>query len=405
MAFFTICVGITILQMSKVDPTQLKSLDRRSTLLLQAARSQTQELDEEKLTGVEDPGMDALRGSFGTMGSIIRAKSARRMSMSSRNSTIRSRPEGVRRRDDREHGLSRTMSSQGDGGLRDGMRRHRLFDNPMPEHARDSDYSTRTDAELRSVAMSEHLPPPGTPTEAPNRTPTIKFDSQDLVHQYDPSRHGPSAATHERRPNVGRGSSATSAHSINGSFASTLGDVPEIAEQPSQENLLAGAMSESEDEAPRVGVVKARSPDRFYRPHARDPFERGVGAHADSLDSIASPVDSTDEDERTEETALATPKRGFAGLHLGTGAGAGQQRGARTPSPRRYPKGPDREDDLNESIGLWHRANDSFGSTASDDLTPRMDGPRASRPQAERTDSGGIRLVTTRPPVSSPDRY
>ena len=81
MGFLTICVGITILQLSKVDPVELKGnamLDRRSTLLLQAARAKTEDTDPEKgPTGLEDPGMDALRGSFGAFGSIIRARSVR----------------------------------------------------------------------------------------------------------------------------------------------------------------------------------------------------------------------------------------------------------------------------------------------------------------------------------------
>jgi len=69
MGFLTICLffphpnpqtegsslvglGITILQMSKVDPTTLK-LDRRSTLLLQANRQHT-ELQEKSISGFEE---------------------------------------------------------------------------------------------------------------------------------------------------------------------------------------------------------------------------------------------------------------------------------------------------------------------------------------------------------------
>ncbi|KAG6846421.1 hypothetical protein H0H93_014063, partial [Arthromyces matolae] len=56
MGFLVICVGIVILQMSKVDPQSLSSkLDRRSTLLLQAARSQTEGYEEKDALGVEDP--------------------------------------------------------------------------------------------------------------------------------------------------------------------------------------------------------------------------------------------------------------------------------------------------------------------------------------------------------------
>ena len=69
--------------MSKVDPTQFTKLDRRSTILFQAARKQTEAVEEKFPSGVEEPGIDTLRGSFGTVGSIIRARSARRMSQSS----------------------------------------------------------------------------------------------------------------------------------------------------------------------------------------------------------------------------------------------------------------------------------------------------------------------------------
>ncbi|KAH0828088.1 hypothetical protein J3R83DRAFT_3746 [Lanmaoa asiatica] len=41
LAFLTICDSIMILQMSKIDPVKLTSLDRRLTLLLQAARAHT----------------------------------------------------------------------------------------------------------------------------------------------------------------------------------------------------------------------------------------------------------------------------------------------------------------------------------------------------------------------------
>jgi uncharacterized membrane protein len=78
LGFLIICLGITLLQMSKVDPKQLSKLDRRSTMLLEAGRHGTEA--EEK----EDPGMDALRGGFGAVGSIIRARSvSRRLSSAS----------------------------------------------------------------------------------------------------------------------------------------------------------------------------------------------------------------------------------------------------------------------------------------------------------------------------------
>ena len=55
MGFLVICAGITVLQLSKIDPTQIKKLDRRSTLLLQAARTNTEGVDEKDLAAIEDP--------------------------------------------------------------------------------------------------------------------------------------------------------------------------------------------------------------------------------------------------------------------------------------------------------------------------------------------------------------
>jgi hypothetical protein len=84
LGFLTTCLGITLLQMSKVDPNTLSKLDRRSTILLQASKQHTEEAEKGQVTALEDPGMDALRGGFGAVGSIIRARSgSRRMSNAS----------------------------------------------------------------------------------------------------------------------------------------------------------------------------------------------------------------------------------------------------------------------------------------------------------------------------------
>lgn len=46
--------------MSKVDPEQLGKLDRKSTILLRAARQEVQTSEKGSITALEDPGMDAL---------------------------------------------------------------------------------------------------------------------------------------------------------------------------------------------------------------------------------------------------------------------------------------------------------------------------------------------------------
>ncbi|KAF8674939.1 hypothetical protein RHS04_07036 [Rhizoctonia solani] len=106
LGFLMICTGITILQMSKVDPRKLQNLDKRTTLLLAAAREQVEPShsrtpsrarsgsrtggsigDVEKQDGMDDgwdacslaeteePGLDALRGGgFGAVGTMVRAR-------------------------------------------------------------------------------------------------------------------------------------------------------------------------------------------------------------------------------------------------------------------------------------------------------------------------------------------
>ncbi|KIL57299.1 hypothetical protein M378DRAFT_88109 [Amanita muscaria Koide BX008] len=193
MGFLVICVGITILQLSKIDPTNLSSkLDRRSTILLQAIRAQTQSMDEKSLTAVEDPGMDALRGSFGTVGSIIRARSAHRMSQSSRGSKIRVKstgaydPTGLSWASDQAQAGSEIQGLPLTDSL-SGMKRHQLYDNPVPI---DDASSTR------SFAMNSTSP---RPNDSRLKRPTIKFDSQDVIHQYDRPGTGDNRATHEQR--------------------------------------------------------------------------------------------------------------------------------------------------------------------------------------------------------------
>ncbi|KAF8133038.1 magnesium transporter NIPA-domain-containing protein [Mycena galopus ATCC 62051] len=182
MGFLVICVGITILQMSKVDPKELSRLDRRSTILLQAARSQTETMEEKSVLGVEDPGMDTLRGSFGAVGSIIRARSARRMSQAS----MAGRPAGAAPPFDRNRANS-TNPRLGQNN----MQRHQLYDAPMPDQETRSNRSDST-AGVAGAGVAKRM--------------TIKFDSQDVVHQYHPTGPGTprrdDAALHHHRPTL-----------------------------------------------------------------------------------------------------------------------------------------------------------------------------------------------------------
>lgn len=188
MGFLVICLGITILQMSKVDPEKLNKLDRRSTILLQAARSQTETMDEKSALAYEDPGMDTLRGSFGTVGSIIRARTVKRMSQSSHHAShLRMRPPGAAA----PYDATASWMSSGipeRGQSFSGVKRHQLYDAPMP----------RDDASSLH-APSMHSQQANNSSQLVNKRPTIKFDSQDVVHQYSRPGQPQSPATHEHR--------------------------------------------------------------------------------------------------------------------------------------------------------------------------------------------------------------
>lgn len=120
-----ICAGITLLQMSKVDPTEIKGLDRRTTVLLQAVDRRT---EDEKGTDVEDPGMDGLRGFGGVLGSLHRAGTARRSMVNPQE--LAERSEMRRRR--RETFLQMGSFPQDVELGPDGLKRHQLYDAPMP---------------------------------------------------------------------------------------------------------------------------------------------------------------------------------------------------------------------------------------------------------------------------------
>src|SRR6266702_1485976 len=180
MAFLVICVGITILQMSKVDPTEFKKLDRRSTILLQAARQQTEAVEEKSVTSAEDPGIDALRGSFGTVGSIIRARSARRISQSSRGSVHSSRLAASSTHLDIERGDSRKFSGAAASSTNyyGAMQRHQLFDPPVPRSdvgdadsismaSQRSNLAKKTSSTLTTVIPLERMTWPHTSVASP----------------------------------------------------------------------------------------------------------------------------------------------------------------------------------------------------------------------------------------------
>ncbi|KAH9931173.1 magnesium transporter NIPA-domain-containing protein [Epithele typhae] len=319
MGFLVICVGITVLQLSKIDPTQIKTLDRRTTLLLQAAKNNTEGVDEKNLSAVEDPGMDALRGSFGTMGSIIRARSARRMSMSSRGS-VHSRISGQ---------PGSPGPSRGQDPLA-GLKRHQLFDNPMPGTPGEIGDQHVEVGSLGSQSL-------GSPFTQRQRKQTIKFGDEELVHQYHTPGMGDNTATHERR---------TVPH------ASTPKDERESVSSSSwSAKAVVGANGE-QTLPPDIGVPVLPLRDLF-----------------DSAVPLTAPPSLGNSGFAVNFPPISPGSRSRH-LHLF----------GRSPGGRGYPGG-DRADDEEESVSLFNR-----GSTEGLELDGGSDGDSSAGP-------GSVRLV------------
>jgi drug/metabolite transporter (DMT)-like permease len=336
MGFVVICFGITILQMSKVDPVQLSKLDRKSTILLQAARQNTESLDEKNLSGIEDPGMDALRGSFGTVGSIIRARSARRLSQSRRGSPLHARTSQASTRPYTDS----IQSSPPPGLLTDpfsNVKRHQLYDAPMP----------RNGSPERTSGLSAA---PSTP-----KRPTIKFGEQDVVHQYHPPGTGNDSVIHEHRlapksPSARVEGLPYPPSSDLRPHSSQLEQLPRLELSPPSLRqtlslpFLKGHDMEIRSAPPTVNPRFART-----KPDSRDLFDSPTSPEVTNLLSSSSSGSASWEPSE-ERTRGRSPKK----------------------SPR-YPRGAG-DDDREESESLWQRESLEQG----DD---------------EPSNAGGIRLV------------
>ena len=396
MAFLVICLGITILQMSKVDPEKLNKLDRRSTILLQAARAQTATVDEKGVAGYEDPGMDTLRGSFGAFGSIIRARTARRMSQSSNTSHLRVRPPGAAAPYDHTASWMSSGHPPPSDGLA-GMKRHQLYDAPVP----------RDDASsLRAPSVRSQLV---------NKRPTIKFDDQELVHSYSRPGQPQSPPTHEHRqaihgsilipdgypplpptpsrdtamsegnllgletPDMSKLSSSvaiavsppSTATITPGTSMSQMISVPALM---SGEHTVHSAPPTMYARVPRPGVKQPTRQD------SRDIFnDPTTAAGRTTLLSFPSVTDSAPSQWGDEDSADLRKMSIFGRSERSLVSAAKEPERSREReiprTPKRYPKGLD-DDDRAESESLWR---DKPPSTESDDSLP--------------PDLGSIRLV------------
>jgi magnesium transporter len=297
--------------MSKVDPTHFKTLDRRTTILLQATQNQTEAVEEKSLSAVEEPGIDALRGSFGTIGSIIRARSARHISQSSHSTGQSSRFGFPSSRFDAERGDSKSSPFATNLGHYGGMKRHQLFDPPVPR---------------LGVPESDAISLSSQPSA---RKPAISFGEQDVVHSYHRGTVGKDdMATHERRAAPHGSSPLASPRSL--VQPSFLPEGSNDSRQQQQQSPVATGFGSppkfglglDEPRSAPAGVGVARG-------DYRDPFE-GAPATATlpAIPSIASLDDDVETGRRNRRTY------------------------SRQGSSRDYPKG-DRVDDAEERVSLW----------------------------------------------------
>lgn len=444
MGFLVICLGITILQMSKVDPEKLSTkLDRRSTMLLRAASVHTDGMDEKGgMSAYEDPGMDALRGSFGTVGSIIRARTVKRMSQRmshlSAGSHLRMRPPGAAAPYD---ATASWMSSAGLGGPGDslnrrhgesmvgGMQRHQLYDAPVP---RDDASSIRAGS-VYSQNQSQLM----------NKKPTIKFDSQEIVHSYSRPGQPQSPATHEHRQAIHGSmivhdgypplpplpSHSTPESSLRQSDMPQVGssadegmllemDSPEIPRGAAGMKLpLLGGDRDLDNQTlvmppllrtehavhsapptmyrvvPRPGAVGMAQPQHQLptRKDSRDIFDQERLSTAGTRGTLLSFPSVTDSSPSEWEDDLSrSAGRSEASRPGGLAARAkedksrdrSKEKGSRT--PKRYPKGLD-DEDLEESERLWQKA-----TSVENSLEGSEEGSTLAPPE------GSIRLVQPR---------
>jgi magnesium transporter len=339
--------------MSKVDPEKFNKLDRRSTLLLKAARSQIGTVDEKSGMALGDPGIDALRGSFGTVGSIIRARTLSRMSQNSQNTThVRMRPPGAAAPCDPYADLTR----------------HQLYDPPV----RQDDTSSIQDSVI-SQPFS-------------NKRPTIKFDSQDVVHSYQRPGTGDNTATHEHRQAQGPSHNAYPPLSdkenvfVTSPTMTRNATTPQIIPRiplPHSGQLVNVPPSIANEHT--VQSAPAEIQGRYSPPDSafitKDPFDSTSGK--ETLLSFPSVTDSAPSEWGPVDVEKDVEKDRVTG-NVKENVKKGKSR-ERTKSPKRYPRG-SVVDDEEESRTLFGKDTISEEGDDNGSVTPPLPGIRLVSP-------------------------
>ncbi|SNX83072.1 uncharacterized protein MEPE_01778 [Melanopsichium pennsylvanicum] len=305
MGFLVICAGIVLLQLSKIDPEDLSDqpgLDRNTTLLIRASHSVISHGGEKaESSAYEDPGLDAVRGGMGIVGSMIRARSSRRLSSASSwrphsaadEYTLRSRN-------------NLPLTTHGAGHIE----RYQLQDTPLSPRSMHRD-------------VSNSLTTPGTPSR---RETTISFEPG------ADSPHGHHASAAPGQPTITQfGALDTSNHGIlhsvkeasNGSGTSSINPLPRVAMYtdpyaPRAHSPLSHTMPRS-DGAPLTRNMW-QEPDTSYTSSPESSPE--TEEDQCSIRAVASPTDADGKDNSGRSKAKRYPKNKPKSASKGTSKGS-----------------------------------------------------------------------------------
>ncbi|KAK4048239.1 hypothetical protein OIV83_004944 [Microbotryomycetes sp. JL201] len=258
--------------LSKINPDDVKGgpLDRRTTMLLSASRARmakdSDDVDEEKAMAYEDPGIDALRGTFGAFGSIHRARSASKSFRQRRDSGFRP----VR------NGAPGAMGSGPSELGMDVIRGVQLYDNPMPY-----------DAAEKISHHSGSIKSPREPDFTRPRSSSIAFAPSDSVHRYPNDPRGmPShtqlerlPGTHEHMPSIpGSADIANSGFSPSAAFkAGGFSPVPGTGAFDESHSIAPAKYDNPfEDEDERTGRGQVRPPPPTQTSSAPDVVQESL---------------------------------------------------------------------------------------------------------------------------------
>lgn len=289
LGFLTICAGITLLQLSKIDPDDLVDkeglgIDRSSTLLIRASRSQIAR-EKGHASALEDPGIDTVRGGLGVIGSIVRARSSRRIHASA----------------DEYHRMTDEQGNLNTFGKRD-LERYELHDRPMPGSPAPQSHLTlpalhlnmpqKRDTTISFVSGSEE--PHG---HHEKRSSTRDSTGKDITSPTSATGHGPARQT-------GGGilmSPTSSAQGFNKAHftvePSNLEDIIE-PKSNSQQSRNSHGTSSIRVVGPRPAAIPAAAPHDIRT--MWDPSLTGADTDASSSAIAVAPSPGSDDGNRSE---------------------------------------------------------------------------------------------------------